>query len=76
MEDRIENNYLIIYIYWLCSEKLETCELFTKTFGPNYAGNQLRKNVLKVYSDVEDYFRTGCYNVDEKSITIYRKRKI
>ena len=60
------------YIIQLATEKLESCELFTRVYGKGFAKKSLRKFIKKVYTDEESEIRSGCYSIKDNSITIYR----
>lgn len=72
---KILNPEIKKYIVNFAADQLENCYLFTKTFGRGFAKQKLDENIENVYTNEKSKINSGCYNFEDKSVTICESGK-
>lgn len=75
MNEKIENEELRPYVYAYIIKKLESCDLFVKTFGKNFAKKRLDLNFSNLYTNEKKRNIAGYYSSDDLSITLCKTGK-
>lgn len=73
--ERIENLEVKQYLIAFSISKLQTCNLFTQTFGKNFAKRRLALNLDKVYTNKIHKKKLGYYTPNDSSITLCTKEE-
>lgn len=68
--EKVENQAVKKYLINKTSKVLDTCELFTKIFGENFARNNLEKNLNTVYTNGEEERYEAYCDFENFNITI------
>ena len=71
--EKIENEEIKQYLKSFAIQSLGKCELFTKTFGKNFARKRLELNLNKVYTNEVNKKHAGYHNPNDASITLCTK---
>ena len=62
LKKKIENEEIKEYLIDVAVSRLQSCDVFTRTYGEEFASNKLKSNLCKVYTNEINYKRRGYAN--------------